>query len=129
AGINGACVGGGLELALACDLRLAVRKAKIGFPEVSLGLLPCWGGTVRTTQLFGSAVASRLILTGELITARAAEKLGLIHATAPAEEWESLLNEWTALLLKRGPMPSRWHGKSSAVTRVPSASSNWVWQK
>ncbi|WJJ14276.1 enoyl-CoA hydratase/isomerase family protein (plasmid) [Prescottella equi] len=77
AAIAGAATGGGLELALACDLRVLGASAKIGLPEVTVGLVPAGGGTQRLTHLVGPSTASRLILTGELITGADAHRLGI----------------------------------------------------
>ena len=77
--LGGATLGGGLELALACDLRIASSRAKLGFPEVTLGLIPGAGGTQRLSWLCGRAVASRLILTGETISAAEAHRLGVVQ--------------------------------------------------
>ena len=77
--LGGTALGGGLELALACDLRIASSRAKFGFPEVTLGLIPGAGGTQRLSWLCGRAVASRLILTGETITAAQAHQLGVVQ--------------------------------------------------
>jgi enoyl-CoA hydratase/carnithine racemase len=82
--IGGAAFGGGLELALACDLRVAAHEAKLALPEVGLGLLPAAGGTQRLTALCGPGVASRLILGGETIDGVEAERLGLVQWTRPA---------------------------------------------
>lgn len=79
AGVNGTCVGGGLELALACDLRLAARSARFGLPENNLGLIPGIGGCSRLVKLVGFGRAKELILTGEIVTAEAAERLGLVN--------------------------------------------------
>lgn len=75
--IEGHALGGGLELALACDLRIAAHHAKLGLPEAKVGLLPGGGGTQRLTRLCGPGAAVRIILTGELIDGREAERLGL----------------------------------------------------
>ena len=77
--IGGTALGGGLELALACDLRIASSRAKLGLPEVTLGLIPGAGGTQRLTWLCGRAIASRLILGGELIGGEEAQRLGLVQ--------------------------------------------------
>ena len=77
--IGGAALGGGLELALACDLRLASHRAKIGLPEAKLGLIPGAGGTQRLTRLCGRGIASRMILSGEVIDGAAAERLGIVQ--------------------------------------------------
>ena len=78
AALNGHTLGGGLELALACDIRIADARAKIGFPEVGLGLIPGWGGTQRAARLVGYSRACLFILTGERLGATAAAALGLV---------------------------------------------------
>jgi enoyl-CoA hydratase/carnithine racemase len=95
--IGGAALGGGLELALACDLRVAAIDAIVGLPEVRLGLLPAAGGTQRLTALCGAAVARRLILGGETIDGGEALRLGLVQWVRPA----ALLSEWAAALAQR----------------------------
>ena len=84
AAINGYALGGGCELAMACTLRLAADTARIGQPEVTLGLLPGYAGTQRLSRLVGKGKAMELLLTGELVTANEAEKLGLINRVVPA---------------------------------------------
>jgi enoyl-CoA hydratase/3-hydroxyacyl-CoA dehydrogenase len=79
AAINGYALGGGCELALACDIRLAKKKVQLGFPEVTLGIVPGWGGTQRTVKLIGMSKAMEMVLTGERITAEEAAKFGLIN--------------------------------------------------
>jgi len=77
--IGGAALGGGLELALACDLRIAAVEAKVGLPEVRLGLIPGAGGTQRLTRLCGPVVATRLILCAEIVDGQMARDLGVVH--------------------------------------------------
>jgi enoyl-CoA hydratase len=84
--IGGAAMGGGYELALACDLRIAAEEAKLGLPEVALGLLPGGGGTQRLTWLAGPAVAARIILTGDAVDGKTAEKLGMVQWAVPRAE-------------------------------------------
>jgi len=79
AAIDGAATGGGFELALACDFRITGMSARLGLPEVGLGLLPGAGGTQRLTQVAGPAVATRLVLGAELVDGREAERLGIVH--------------------------------------------------
>lgn len=103
AAIHAACAGGGFELALACDLRFAADGAKIGLPEVTLGLVPGWGGTVRMTRLFGPAVARYVILRGELLEADEALRLGLVHSVAPQPEFAAFVQTQIDVILKRSP--------------------------
>jgi 3-hydroxypropionyl-coenzyme A dehydratase len=79
AAINGFALGGGCELALVCDMRIASDNAKIGQPEVTIGIPPGWGGTQRLLRIIGPAKAKEMIFTGKMITAREAEKMGLIN--------------------------------------------------
>lgn len=88
AAINGAALGGGLELALSCDLRVAAHSARLGLPEARVGMIPGAGGTQRLTRLCGIGVASRLILTGEVIDGPEAERLGLVQWSVPDAELE-----------------------------------------
>jgi enoyl-CoA hydratase/carnithine racemase len=84
--IGGAALGGGLELALACDLRVASAAARLGLPEARLGLLPGGGGTQRLTRLCGPGIAARLILGSEVIDGTAAAALGVVQWSVPGEE-------------------------------------------
>jgi enoyl-CoA hydratase/carnithine racemase len=84
--IGGAALGGGFELALACDLRIAADDAKLGLPEARLGLLPGAGGTQRLTRIAGAATAKRLILGAEVVSGAQASALGLVHWSAPAAD-------------------------------------------
>jgi enoyl-CoA hydratase len=85
AAVNGFCLGGGMELALACDIRVASTQAKFGQPEVNLGIIPGGGGTQRLPRIIGLGHALRLILTGDMITAEDALKLGLVEEVVPPE--------------------------------------------
>lgn len=84
--IDGAALGGGLEIALACDLRVASRRSKLGFPEVGLGLLPAAGGTQRLTRLVGLTHARRVILRNQILSAEEAQAIGLIDEVFAVEE-------------------------------------------
>ncbi|HWA43910.1 MAG TPA: enoyl-CoA hydratase-related protein [Hypericibacter adhaerens] len=84
--INGYCLGGGFELALACDIRIAATTAKLGLPEIKLGILPGGGGTVRLTKIAGSSVARMMTMTGEPIAADRAYALGLVASVHAPEE-------------------------------------------
>jgi enoyl-CoA hydratase/carnithine racemase len=95
--LGGAAMGGGLELALACDLRVAATTARLGLPEARLGLLPAAGGTQRLTRLCGEGAAKRLILGAETIDGAEALRLGLVQWTRPDAELEA----WTRALAER----------------------------
>lgn len=89
ASIQGWCLGGGLELALACDIRIAAETARFGFPEVKLGIMPGGGGTARLVRAAGAPAARALCLTGEIIDAERAYQLGLVSRVVPAAELQS----------------------------------------
>ncbi len=86
AAINGVALGGGLELAMACHMRIVGDRAKVGQPEINLGIIPGWGGTQRLPRLVGSAKAIELILTGDSITAQEAYRLNLVNKVVPGGE-------------------------------------------
>ncbi|MGG4441494.1 enoyl-CoA hydratase [Brevibacillus fortis] len=86
AAINGACLGGGLELALACHIRLVAPEAKLGLPELNLGLIPGYGGTQRLPRLVGRGKATQMVLTSEMIGGEEALRIGLVEAVYPVEQ-------------------------------------------
>jgi 3-hydroxyacyl-CoA dehydrogenase/enoyl-CoA hydratase/3-hydroxybutyryl-CoA epimerase len=104
AAVDGACLGAGAELALACSYRLASAspRTRIGFPEVRLGLVPALGGTVRLPRLIGVRDALGLIVTGSSVDAREAERLGLVDAVLPAEDFGAAVRRFVAERLLRG---------------------------
>ena len=91
--IGGAAMGGGFELALACDLRIAANEAKVGLPEARLGLIPGAGGTQRLTRLCGPALVKRLILGAEVLDGATAATLGVVHWSAPRAELSARASE------------------------------------
>jgi enoyl-CoA hydratase/carnithine racemase len=101
--IGGAAMGGGLELALACDLRIAASNAKLGLPEVQLGLIPGAGGTQRLTRLCGRSVAARLILGAETLDGLAACELGIVQWTFPPAD---LLKQAAEIVRRVAALPS-----------------------
>jgi enoyl-CoA hydratase len=107
AAIEGDALGGGLELALCCDLRLAGASARLGMPEVRLGVIPGSGGTQRLPAVVGPARAKELILVGELISAERAEQIGLVNAVAPAGEALAAATAVAEQIAARGPFAVR----------------------
>jgi enoyl-CoA hydratase len=104
AAINGICLGGGLELAMACDIRIAAAEVKMGTPEVSLGLIPAWGGSHRLPYLIGMSRAKEMILTGTIISSEEAEKLGLVSKVVPADELASTASFMGAKIADNAPI-------------------------
>ncbi len=104
AAVNGFALGGGTELAMACDIRLASEKAKFGQPEVSLGLIPGYGGTQRLSRLVGRGKAMQLILSGEMIRAEEAYRIGLADEVYPPEELMGKAVELAELICSKAPL-------------------------
>ncbi|MBK5252042.1 MAG: enoyl-CoA hydratase/isomerase family protein [Peptostreptococcaceae bacterium] len=98
--VNGFALGGGCEVALACDIRVASEAAKFGLPEVTLGILPGGGGTQRLARLVGQGKARELIFTGDIINAEEAKAIGLVNSVVPPEELEEETNRIAAKILK-----------------------------
>jgi enoyl-CoA hydratase len=104
AAMHGAALGGGCELALACDFRLCVAKTKIGLPESTLGLIPGWGGTQRLPRIVGDAVARRLIFSGVPLTGPEAAEVGLVDEVAETPELlEQAVENWIGKLSLGSP--------------------------
>ena len=104
AAINGFALGGGCELALACHIRIASEKAQLGLPEVTLGIIPGYGGTQRMARLLGKGKALELILTGDRIGAAEAERIGLVNKVVPADQLMTAAEEMVRTIAKRGPL-------------------------
>jgi enoyl-CoA hydratase len=105
--INGYCLGGGNELALACDLRIASETASFGQPEINLGIIPGGGGTQRLTRLVGEGKAMELILTGEIIDAQTALRLGLVNMVVPAADLQGKTLEIANRIADKSPVALR----------------------
>ena len=116
AAINGFALGGGLELALSCHLRIATSNARMGLPETSLGVIPGYGGTQRLPQIIGRGRATELILTGRMINAEEALQVGLVSRVVPQNE---LLD--TAALIAATIMKNSPHASSRAIRAIASA--------
>ncbi len=102
--INGYCLGGGCELAMACDIRIAGDRARLGQPEINLGIIPGGGGTQRLPRLVGEGHAMRLVLTGELVDAERAREIGLVEEVVPAESLRERTLELARKIASRGPL-------------------------
>jgi enoyl-CoA hydratase/3-hydroxyacyl-CoA dehydrogenase len=102
--INGFALGGGLELALACDIRLASSEARMGFPEVGLGIFPGVGGTQRSTRLIGKGRACELIFTGDMISAEEAERIGLVNRVVSPKELMETARAMAERIASRAPL-------------------------
>ena len=118
AAINGYALGGGLELAMACHLRIAATPAKMGLPELKLGLIPGYGGTQRLPQLVGKGKALEIILTAAMIDAREAEKIGLVNRVVEAPELLPTCEDLLNLCFENAP------SATGAAIRAVNASSS-----
>ena len=105
--VNGYCLGGGCEVALACDLRIASDKASFGQPEINLGIIPGGGGTQRLTRLVGEGKAMELILSGEIINAENALTIGLVNHVVPADQLEAKTMELANRIAEKSPVALR----------------------
>ncbi len=105
--INGFCLGGGCELALSCDIRVASETARFGQPEINLGIIPGGGGTQRLTRLVGEGKAMELILTGDMIDAQHAYNLGLVNLVVPAADLEAKTLELANRIAEKSPVALR----------------------
>jgi enoyl-CoA hydratase/3-hydroxyacyl-CoA dehydrogenase len=104
AAIDGYCLGGGLELALACDLRVATTDAEFGAAEIQIGLIPGGGGTQRLVRLLGATRAKELVFRGNRISAKRAEEWGLINRAAPPDEFEAVLDRFVTDVAEGPPV-------------------------
>lgn len=104
AAINGFALGGGLELAMSCDLRIASENARIGQTELNVGLIPGWGGTQRLPRLVGRGLAQELIFTAKMIDAATAKQLGLLSAVVPPDKLKSAAKELASELMTKSPV-------------------------
>lgn len=116
AAINGFALGGGLELAMACHIRIAADTAKMGLPEVTLGLMPGYGGTQRLTQLVGKGRALEMIMTADMISSAEAYRIGLVNHVVGADELLPKAEEMLRKIMSRAPL-----AVAAAITCVNAA--------
>lgn len=103
AAVNGFALGGGCEIAMACTLRIASEKARLGQPEINLGTIPGYGGTVRLSRLVPRGIAMELMLTGRIVGAEEALRIGLVNKVVPHDELEAETGKLAALLMSKPP--------------------------
>ncbi len=108
AALNGVALGGGLELALCCDIRLAADHVKVGLPEVKLGVIPAAGGTQRLTRLVGAAVAKELIFTSRMVMADEAQRLGIVNRLVPAAQLQEQAFALALQIAQQPPLAVRF---------------------
>jgi len=104
AALNGYALGGGLEVAMSCDLRIASENARVGQTEVNIGLIPGWGGTQRLTRLVGMTKAKELIFTGKMIDAKTAEQIGILNMVVPADKFRETVRQFALELAAKAPI-------------------------
>ncbi len=108
AAVNGYALGGGMELALSCHLRIAGEKARFGLPEVKLGIIPGYGGTVRLPRIVGRGRALEMVLTGEMIDAQRAYEIGLVNKVVAHDQVRIVAEALLDSILKNGPIALRF---------------------
>lgn len=108
AAVNGYALGGGCELSMSCDIRIASEKAVFGQPEVNLGVIPCFGGTQRLSRLVGTGIAKELIYTARNVKPDEAKAIGLVNKVVPAEDLLDEAKAMMALILTKAPMAVRY---------------------
>jgi len=104
AALNGYALGGGLEVAMSCDLRIASETARMGQTEVNIGLIPGWGGTQRLTRLVGMTKAKELVYTGKMIDAKTAEQIGILNMVVPADKFRETVRQFALELASKAPV-------------------------
>ncbi len=107
AAINGYCLGGGLELALTCDLRIAADHARLGVPEIKVGVIPAGGGINRLPRFIPRAKAAEMLLMGEHIDAEEAYRVGLVNKVVPLEQLMPTARQWAEKICEMGPLQVR----------------------
>jgi enoyl-CoA hydratase len=104
AALNGYALGGGLEVAMSCDLRVASENSRMGQTEINIGLIPGWGGTQRLTRLVGRTKAKEMVFTGKMIDAKTAEQLGIVNMAVPADKFRETVRQFALELASKAPV-------------------------
>ena len=104
AALNGYALGGGLEVAMSCDLRIASETARMGQTEINIGLIPGWGGTQRLTRLVGMTKAKELVYTGKMVDAKLAEQMGIINMVVPPDKFRETVKQLALDLASKAPV-------------------------
>lgn len=110
--IDGLCLGGGLEVALACDIRIASESSRFGQPEINVGIIPGGGATQRLPRLVGAGKAKELIFTGNIIDAQEAFRIGLINQIVPSEKLEDVVISMARRIAEKSPLTIKWAKKA-----------------
>jgi len=104
AALNGYALGGGMEVAMSCDIRIAAENVRMGQTEINIGLIPGWGGTQRLTRLVGRGKAKELVFTGRMIDARTAEQLGIVNMVVAADKFRETVRQFALELAAKAPV-------------------------
>jgi enoyl-CoA hydratase len=104
AAINGFALGGGMEVSMACDIRIASESARMGQTEINIGLIPGWGGTQRLTRLVGKGKTKELVFSGKMIDAKTAEQLGIVNMVVPADKFRETVRQFALDLADKAPL-------------------------
>lgn len=107
AALNGYALGGGFEVAMSCDLRIASENSRMGQTEINIGLIPGWGGTQRLTRLIGPTKTKEMVFTGKMIDAKTAEQLGIINMVVPADKFRETVHAFALDLAQKAPIAIR----------------------
>jgi enoyl-CoA hydratase len=104
AALNGYALGGGLEVAMSCDLRIASESSRMGQTEINIGLIPGWGGTQRLTRLVGRTKAKEMVFTGKMLDAKTAEQLGIVNMVVPPDKFRETVRQLALELASKAPV-------------------------
>ena len=127
--IDGLCLGGGLELALACDIRIASDSSRFGQPEMFIGIMPGSGGTQRLSRFVGMGKAKELIFTGDMIDAIEAFRIGLVNQVLPSVDLEAAVKGMAQRIAKQSPLSLKWAKRSINISQEMSLSMGLAYER